>query len=234
MKRVILICAMLLATAPAATAAGLNLAWNACRGDGGVQNRTFACNTNLGQHNMIGSFVLDSDLAAMSGDELVVEVVAATATLPDWWRLINAGSCRQTSLAITAYDNGLICRDPFEMTASMNIAAYQLGVPGPNSARLLCVNGITPNATVGLLALQEYSVARWIIFNQKSVGTGSCSGCDTPVTITFTQARILDGAGNIAATLNTPTSPSSNVITWQALPTPTRSSTWSAVKSLHR
>ena len=45
----------------AAAAAGVNLAWNACAGEGGVQAKTFSCSTNAGSSTMVGSFILSAD-----------------------------------------------------------------------------------------------------------------------------------------------------------------------------
>ena len=42
--------------------AGVNLRWDQCFSDGGVQNKTFACNTNVGVERLVMSLVLDSDM----------------------------------------------------------------------------------------------------------------------------------------------------------------------------
>jgi len=46
---------LLLVPVRAMAAQGMNLAWDHCMGDGGVQNQNFACNTNIGAHVMHGS-----------------------------------------------------------------------------------------------------------------------------------------------------------------------------------
>ncbi len=53
-----LILASLVCSAEPAIAAGVNLSWNACTPEGGVQNKTFACNSNTGSRTIYGSFVL--------------------------------------------------------------------------------------------------------------------------------------------------------------------------------
>ncbi|MFM8560394.1 MAG: hypothetical protein ACKOC6_12530, partial [bacterium] len=59
MKKTLLLCGALLAlTAASASAAGTNLRWSSCYGDGGPQNRTSACTSNLGSNILVGSFVL--------------------------------------------------------------------------------------------------------------------------------------------------------------------------------
>ena len=240
MKRALLISAMLLATATAASAGGLNLRWTACAGDAGVQNRAFACNTNLGSNVMVGSFILDNNILQVNGNELVVDLTTASATLPDWWKFTAAGTCRQSSLSIAAHD-GTACPDMFTLQASMNIAAYQMGLHGTNSARILCVNAVQTSLIVDLFAAQEYGIAKWTVQNAKTVGTGACAGCTTPACITFNSANITTEAGLSDTKLTTEASAGSNYITWQGgtgtncpAATPTRNATWGSVKSLYR
>jgi hypothetical protein len=241
MKQLLLVFALLSVTATAASAAGISLRWNACLGDAGVQNLGFACDTNTGSRALVGSFQLASDLAGVHSNELVVDLAAASATLPDWWRFLSAGSCRQLSLSISAYE-GTNCPDLFVGKASMNIAAYLVpsGV-GPNYARLLSVNAVQQASAVDLPAGQEYGIARWTINNQKTIGTGSCAGCATPVCIVFSSANIISLDHPTGIKLTEPAAPGSNYVTWQGgggnfcpAATPARNSTWGAVKSLYR
>ena len=241
MKKALLLCALLLATATAASAAGLNLAWNNCIGDGGVQNLAFACNTNVGSRGFVGSFVVGSDIPVVNGNELVVDLSSASATLPDWWQFTTAGVCRQTALSIAAH-NGTNCPDMFEGQASMNIAAYQLAKHGlPNEARILCVNAVQAAAVVTLFAGQEYGIARWTITNSKTVGSPSCTGCTVPVCIVFNSANITTDAGLNDTKLTAAAGPGSNFISWQGgagtncpAAVPTKNATWGSVKSLYR
>jgi hypothetical protein len=242
MKKAILLCGMLLATtASLASAAGVNLAWNQCIGDGGVQNLVFACNTNTGNRGIVGSFIVDTDIPVVNGNELVVDLQSASAVLPDWWQFTTLGVCRQTALSIAAH-NGTNCPDMFEGQASMNIAAYQLAKHGlANEARILCVNAVQASAVVVLTAGQEYGIARWQITNAKTVGTPACGGCQTPVCIVFNSANITTDAGLNDTKLTAGAGPASNYITWQGgagtncpAATPTKNATWGSVKSLYR
>jgi len=240
MKKVILVCAMLLATATAASAAGLNLRWQNCAGDAGTQNRTFACTNNTGTSVLAGSFILDADLALVNGDELVVDLASASPSLVDWWRFGAVGTCRQLSLSIAAQD-GAGCPDMFSLAASMNIAAYQMGLHGANSARILCVNAVQAAAITDLAGGQEYGIAKWTINHQKSVGAGSCAGCTTPVCISFNSAKITTETIGVQALLTGEAAPGSSFCTWQGgagtnCPgaTPTKNTSWGSVKSLYR
>ena len=242
MKKAILLCGMLLAaSATLASAAGVNLAWNNCVTDGGVQNITFACNVNTGNRGLVGSFVVDGDIPIVNGNELVVDLQSASAALPDWWQFTTAGVCRQTALSIAAH-NGANCPDMFEGQASMNIAAYQLAKHGlANEARILCVNAVQAAAVVTLFAGQEYGIARWTITNTKTVGSPSCTGCTVPVCIVFNWAYISVVGHNNNNTLTSAANPGSNYVTWQGgagtncpAAVPTRNTTWGSVKSLYR
>jgi len=234
--------ALLLATATAASAAaGISLRWNDCLGDGGVQNLDFACDTNTGSRVLVGSFQLASDLASVNGNELVVDLAASAPALPDWWRFVSIGSCRRTELSIAAH-NGANCPDPFGGLASMNIAAYQVALQSANFARLICVNAVVQTDEANLVGGYEYSLARWTITNAKTVGTGSCAGCATPVCIVFHSANITTEVNVNSIKLTEAAAPGSNYVTWQGgggggfcpAATPTRNSTWGAVKSLYR
>ena len=241
MRKTIPLALLLLASmSELAPAAGTNLRWNACVLDGGVPNRSFACNTNVGSNVLIGSFVLDTGLEQVDADELVLDLVSATPTLPQWWQLKNVGSCRQTAISIAAQD-GPSCPDPFAFQASMNIASYVVGTLGPNTARLLSLNAVPSDLAVNLIAGEEYTAARWSINNSKTVGTGACSGCVVPVCILFRSANITT-VGNLNDTkLTMAADAGSNFVSWQGgdylylcYGTPTKNSTWSAVKSLYR
>ena len=240
MRKIIPLALLLLAgTASLATADGLMLRWQDCSGDGGVQNRSFACDSNSGSNSLVGSFSLGIPLSDVNGDELVLDLASAGVTLPDWWRFRSAGSCRQLALTIAAHD-GIGCPDLFELQASMNIASYVVGTFGPNSARILSVNAVPPSLTVELAGGQEYAIARWSISNVKTVGTGACSGCATPVCILFNIAHITTYGDLNNAIIANAAFPGSNFASWQSagttvcIRTPTRNSTWGAVKSLYR
>jgi len=222
-----------------AAAAGVGLGWQQCLGDGGVPNRSFACNTNSGSNVLVGSFMLDADLLQVNGNELVVDLCTSTASLPDWWRYKNVDACRQTALSIEAQE-GPNCPDMFAGQASMNIAAYQLGLQGANAARILSVNAVPGAAVVDLLGGQEYGIAKWTITNVKTVGTGSCAGCLSPGCIVFNSANLTTVGGANDTKLTNAMSPGSNFTMWQGggygcpFVVPVRTVTWSAVKSLYR
>jgi hypothetical protein len=159
--------------------------------------------------------------------------------LPDWWRYKIIGACRQTALSIAAQD-GPNCPDLFAGQASMNIAAYQLGLQGANAARILSVNAVPQAAVVDLLGGQEYGIAQWTITNVKTAGNGACAGCLAPGCIVFNSANLTTESGANDTKLTQAMGPGTNYAMWQGggygcpFVVPVRTVTWSAVKSLYR
>src|SRR5215471_16354519 len=88
------VAALIVGAAPARTA-GFNLGWNDCPGGPTYALlETFACDTNLGLHSLVGSFVAPAGINAMSANEVIIDVEAGESSVPDWWRF-GTGQCRQ-------------------------------------------------------------------------------------------------------------------------------------------
>jgi hypothetical protein len=210
----------LLLAAPPIRAAGINLAWNSCFGDGGTFNRTFACDRNTGSNLLVGTFVLGSDLPQVSGMTLVLDVTSTDEALPAWWQFKNAGTCRTGSLAlsVTIPSSAANCADWAQGQASGGIAAYNIGQSGPNTARIVAAVAVPPSLLQDLVSGQEYFSFNLVINNQKTVGTGACTGCNTQTCIAFSSLQ-LQYAGSSTLTLTTPgDSVKSSVVTWQGGP----------------
>ncbi len=252
MNKAYLLCGMLfaLAASVASAAPGVNLRWDNCFGDGGLINKSFACQTNSGSSGLVGSFELGADLPGAAAMEVVMDLASAGATLPDWWRFKNVGACRQNALSIQAHD-GAGCPDWAALMASMNIAAYQLGGFGPNTARILCANAVSPDAAQNLTGGQEYTVFQLTIDNAKTAGSGACAGCPTPVCIVFSSLAMFTSDNADSRKLVGPTNGTDSFYafyaTWQGgagvvtflgqgcpQATPTRNATWGSVKALYR
>jgi hypothetical protein len=261
MKKVILLCGMLLAvTASLASAgAGTNLRWTNCFIDAGAQNQAFACNTNANtpasiKHHLIGSFQLGADLTQVSGVSFIVDLASAGASLPPWWQFKNVGTCRATSLNFSPAIPGsaVSCADWAPVLPGGGLASYTVGVFGPTSARMIAGFAVPATALADLLGGQEYFAFDATIDNTKTVGTGSCAGCDVPVCIAMHEIIVatppVAGEPSRDVRLDTPANGTdSDVALWQGgaganslrgagcpAATPTRSSTWSSVKSLYR
>src|SRR5207244_5817868 len=88
MKRALLAFAMVAAmcclVSSARAQAGVNLAWTNCAALGGLQNRTFACTGNTGNHILAATFVLPADVARVAGDVVVMDLISQSSPLPPW------------------------------------------------------------------------------------------------------------------------------------------------------
>jgi hypothetical protein len=89
MKKVTLLCALLLAVSAsiASAAAGVNLRWAACLGDGGAANKAFACNSNT----LSGGTLVGSSISAPLGCRRRPgrgrgRPASASSPLPAWWQ----------------------------------------------------------------------------------------------------------------------------------------------------
>jgi hypothetical protein len=252
MKKVTLLCGMLLALTAgvAAAAPGVNLRWANCFGDAGTINRNFACNTNTGNHILVGSFELGQNILQASGNEVVIDLAAADATLPAWWGFKNAGTCRQASQSMNFVIPGtaVVCADWANGQAAGGIGAYNIGERGPNTARVKAAIAVPASALADLFAGQEYFSYNLVMNSANTVGTGSCAGCEVPVCIVFNSLKVTTQIAANDRTISGPTNGSdSNFATWQGggvpvtpggtgcgAATPTKNATWGAVKSLYR
>jgi hypothetical protein len=243
MKKTLLICGALLAlTASLASAqgAGINLAWNDCY-PAGIPLMTFACDRNDGAQTMYGSYIPPLGVVKLTGNEIVVDLRSASPVLPQWWMFKNAGTCRQTSLSanFNFVAGPYACVDYWAGRASGNIAAYQVGLGGPNRARIKLVAAIGSSTAGPVMPPAEYYSFGLVINNAKTVGDGYCDGCLEPVCIVLNSINLTQppGFGNFFLFMPAPR----NWVVWQNPligfcpdATPTRASTWGSMKALYR
>jgi hypothetical protein len=251
MKRVTLLCGLLLAmSATVAAASGVGIRWSACLGDGGAINKTFACNSNLGTNQLVGTFALGAaGLLQVSGNEVVIDIASTTNPLPQWWQFKNPGTCRATALAMNFTYSALAvnCADWAQAQSAGGIGAYNIGARGPNTARIVAAIAVPPTALQDLVGGQEYFAFNVTISNTKSTGTGSCPGCNDPICIVFNSCNCTTPvlANNIKLT-GPENGSDGDFCTWQGPfngstqggigcggATPTRNATWGAVKALY-
>lgn len=246
MRRLLPLCTVLLLLAsPAAHAApGVNLRWTNCLGDGGTFNRNFACNTNSGSNVLVGSFVLAQARAQITGVDAIVDVATANASLPSWWALWNAGSCRQGAMTVNAaiHLTAVNCVDWAQDQASIGVVTYTMGLHGPASARIRIVSGVAPANVQDLFASEEYFAFHVSLSNAKTVGTGACAGCTVPVCLRFASIKLASPlpANNDVTVSGATNGTDSHLVTWQngsavcLAATPARTGTWGELKSLYR
>ena len=257
---VLVVVALALPSVAIAGGPGVNIRWDNCFDDSGVANKLFACDTNTGAENLVLSFQLPSDLPSVSGEEMVVYFEAATPALPDWWQFKNAGTCRLTALTLgAAPPPGTVnCLDWSQGGATGGIGAYTLGSPA--KATLTAVAAVPGSSIQDLSGDTEYFAASLRISHVKTVGTGACGGCDVPVCIVFQSLNVVTPvSANNRKLFHGANWQGSQIASWQNAyatnvtltcnqfggcetsfgcvaydPTPTRASTWGAVKSLYR
>ena len=239
MKIRLLLAALSLAASPA-LGAGVNLAWNDC-GQAGQVNRSFACNSNTGTHTLVGSYVPPAGMTAVTGAEVVMRLVSASASYPAWWQFKNVGSCRQTSLTANAdFSAGpYSCADYWAGQAAGGLSLYQvISSSIPTRAKLLMVYAVPPNLAMPVSEELEYYAFKLSINSAKTVGTGACDGCLDPVCIVLNEIKLTQPVGVGNYRLQNPAL--SYYATWQGgvvsggcpAATPARNRTWGAVKSL--
>ena len=238
--------------APAHASGSVNLAWSRCSGEGaGSQNAAFACDTNAGQEVLVASFQLPADLAQVSGNEIVIDLLSQDDPMPAWWDFKNAGTCRQTSLSLNfAQDPGdVVCMNWQGGVASGGIGAYDMsGVPpdgniDPSLAtrhrKLKIALAVPPDALANLLAETEYFSCNIVINHAKTVGTGACGGCSGSVCLVLQDINVTTPvlANNIK--MYGGTTPGSDWAHWQGSVAdcalvPVKNKTWGQVKALYR
>lgn len=225
MRRALLTALLLTSLASAAHATqGMNLRWDACMGDGGVLNKNFACDTNTGSEQLVVSFQTDSVFAPVSGVEFSILVRSPLGTINNWWQFKTTGTCRQTALSASPVPLGAAvnCEPLWAGTASGGLTAYgqYSGYGFADQYRILGVFAVAPSNLVTIDPDIEYFLCRVSMSHAKTVGTGSCEGCASPVCLgieyldftrptTYNPNRI---------TIATETSPLSSAATWQGSP----------------
>jgi len=243
---------------PAFAAPGLRLSWDHCFADGQVVNKAFACGTNLGSEVLDLSF--ESPVAASDRDgvELTLHLVSSDGTLPDWWRASGVGACRSVALASAIIDpNSIDCDQPIPtLNGAGGIA--DLVQFTPTVWRLRAAVAVPPPSTFSVGPGTETFAMQLIVRNIRTVGTGSCAGCTTPICIGFGSANVVAAANTdpifiVAGAPNTGGGPAN--VTWQGAytsgysfpgaassvdfgcapskPVAVRGSTWGALKAMY-
>jgi hypothetical protein len=184
------------ADAAATSPPGVNLRWDNCYGDGGAWNKNFGCDTNLGSERLVGSFELDQPLTQTGGVEITLDLSAAAPILPAWWVLSGAGGCRVATPPILTVNptipaTAVNCTDWAGGAAAGGLETYAIGQAAPNTARIRGGFAVAASNLADLEPRQEYFAFTVVINHARTVGTGSCGGCDVP-TCLFLQEILLE------------------------------------------
>lgn len=252
MKKAILLCGALLAlSATAALAApGLRLQWNSCSGS---NVKVLPCNANTLTNSLVGSYCAPAGTSAVTGNEMVLDLQTATPTIPAWWQMFTAGSCRPTALS-AVFDGSLEtdCTDYWAGQASGGVGTYLVGYGAPNRARVILVAAVSPDNATALNADERYFSFKLNVSNAKTVGTGACAGCNTDVAIVLNEIKLTQpvGVGDFRITAGCDPAPPNGDTTngrasftnngAQSVPPPgggatsAHPATWGSIKALYR
>jgi hypothetical protein len=242
MRKTLWLSLALALSAGPAIAAGINLGWHDCPGGATYAlAQAFACNTNVGFHVLVGSFVAPAGVMKMGGNEIVIDTKTSAAAYPAWWSS-STGLCRAASL-IPSFDftaGPFTCYDYWQAGAIGTV--HMFAPPSGTTARIkgvFALPALDPRITAVPEGLHVYSF-KAVITNAKTVGAGSCAGCTAEMCIVLNQI-----------TLNQPpefgdiriTNPAvSQYVVWQSytgwagcpLATPAKQQTWGSIKALYR
>ena len=253
MKKILLMTGALLAlTAGFASAQGVvNLAWGDC-GTFGTSNRSFACNVNTGAGTLVGSFTSFVALDSMNGNEATIEYQTAGATMSPWWQIKTptdaSAACRST--ALTSDFNFLSssnCADFWAGNAAGGVGIIR-NLTQVNRARILVVCAVALEIAGPVDPNVETYSFKLNISNTKTVGAGLCAGCADGVQIILNSIKCTQNPGvppssagdqinlGIDKTMETlgTFATSYNAAGVPPGATPTKNTTWGAVKSLYR
>jgi hypothetical protein len=240
----------LLFCAATASAAGINLGWNDCpSGPTYALAETFACDTNVGIHTMVASFVAPADIHQMSANEIVIDMQTGGSALAPWWTMAT-GQCRPASSLAGNFDfttGPFTCYDYWQGGA---IGGLQWSSFQPQGNLNRCrIKGVfaLPAGDERITSIPEglevYSF-KANVNSAKSTGLGACAGCSDEACIVLQTIRLNQPAPDPPITaLESPAT--SQYVIWQAWSTqdpnnacpavtPTRNHTWGSIKALYR
>jgi hypothetical protein len=248
-------CLVLLLSSSSARASGLNLAWDKCLPEGGAIGKTFTCGSDMGYADIIGSFTPSQPHPRFIGIEVKLDIQSQSQTLPAWWQLFHAGSCRMSAFDVSFNFRTLpksFCDDPFDGSAVGGVTNYTTSdhprpdwpSVGPNAARMGVAAAVA--YPKNLSAGTEYYAFSLRLQYESSSGAGACEGCNTPVCLTLSEVAVydaslepLDGKQKPPSTPEIITQQAQNrLISWQDNGTNCQSAvknkTWGQLKSLYR
>lgn len=258
MKKTLLLCGALLALMASAAFANtgtVNVRWNDCAGDGGVTTTTWPCNVNsTSLVRFVGSYTGDKQMDFFVAQDVTLDLQLSSPNVPDWWQMGDPPACRAGTLSLSLDTSslpgtGASCPDTWDAGASATglLTLYDPGFPnGMNPNRVRIKLAIARSATDGvtLTAGQEYTSFILRFNRTKTVGSPSCAGCATPVSIVLNSIinynnPPIQTEASEAWTMQLP-GPGGNCAQGNGgdlglcAATPTKNKTWGAVKALYR
>ncbi len=247
MRLGVLATAALLCLGASRAFAGLDLTWNACNtGPGRASEIVFSCQDSQSGAVVFGCFQLPVQMPHFHGLDVVLDVEVEAPSLPPFWHL-ELGGCNEYSLGLSCERPSVICpissiQSPWGggggyPCPSCFITGYEVGVHGPNRARILM--GLTRCDEAALNANQNYfGFDLTLVFYYAVEAGGPCVGCSLPATIVW-NSGLFRGADGQEVTVTNSGLVSQCVTINGASPgtcaaTPVLRTTWGSIKSLYR
>jgi hypothetical protein len=245
MKQAMLLAAALLAvsTGSALAEPGVYLSWDDCQASldlGRRQSSTCSSNTEAAK-SLYGTYVLPADADALAGNDIELDIMTVSATLPCWWNFTTAPRSAGYQMTFNT-----VCAD----NANVGIFDYWSSTPGGPAGGAMAF--LQPTAAVPRIRIRAVvavhaeevqpvsaSVGEIYSFTLKlkfDATVGACAGCDTHACFGLRLIRVTQvGFPFMELTATSP----GGWVGWQGHPfeclyDPTVNKTWGAVKALYR
>lgn len=230
-------------TSATAQPPGVNLSWDDCNSSlGGGLNKTSTCTSNTEAAKLLyGSYVLAADMEALAGNDVTLDILPNSGTIPCWWNFTVAP--RTTGYAV---DFVACASNAFDYWGSAG-GATGGGIAVFRQPPATAVPQMTIKVVVAVDANSAGPVPRstgeiyLFTFQLKHVATvGSCTGCLTSACFVLNRIRVTQ----VGFPYQYLTNPSSrNWVFWQGgavqapgcpAAVPAQNKTWGSVKALYR
>ena len=171
--------------------AGPHLRWDAPFGHPDAQtNKNFACDTNVGEDVLVVSFWAPDSVADVRGYLVELDGTSAQTTLPDWWRISECRSSSSLSVDPSAAPDWPVGVLPGAVVGGVDYA-MRFNFSHFRLRFTVQADTLQPLHSIGPRSGEQF-VGRVQLKRQRTVGTGSCSGC--PVQVCISHAKVtVDG-----------------------------------------
>lgn len=245
MKRIVTLAVALMilgASESMAAGGGINLFWDGCS-VGGVSTKTFACDSNTGTaFTLYASLILPQDMPFFAACSAIIDMTFSGPSIPAWWQTLT-GQCSAFRIS-ESYDSASFvtnCPDIWQGSPNLSVFQAQPATGGRQANTLRLNGGAAVPAGSELYHVAdgtELVVCKVSIGRAKTVGTGSCAGCNVGACIVLSECKSQEPGDYGDCTITQPAV--SNFVTWQVgsplcpQSTPTQNRTWGSVKNLYR
>ncbi len=238
-------CAFAITSDPAAAAPAMNFAWNDCTdGAAAASDKTFACDSNSGLDVAVVSFIAPEGVTQFMGIAAFFTIRQdPPGSLVPWWQIKGASACRNGAVTVSGDFSGYSACDAgsWQSPPIGGLGPQSIDYPVPGMTTFGVVLGVPLAQVVPLQAEVHYYGCRLVISHAKSVGPGSCGGCDRGMCVVLDRIR-LDQPAAAGGSIPIGVPAGQMLLQYQApsiytcyfLADPAKRSTWGSVKALYR